>query len=85
MALISGGAVGLCRTDCLYSSLYGNRWFLQNFTEFLGKFCRYSEVQPRIQALRDMEELTEPAQPKHTDKADVQMKDVHFGYGDSEN
>lgn len=31
-----------------------------------------------------MEELTEPAQPKHTDKADVQMKDVHFGYGDSE-
>ena len=31
-----------------------------------------------------MEELTEPAQPKHTDKADMQMKDVHFGYGDSE-
>lgn len=43
-----------------------------------------SEVQPRIQALLDMEELTEPAQPKHTDKADMQMKDVHFGYGDSE-
>jgi len=41
-------------------------------------------VQPRIQALLDMEELTEPAQPKHTDKADMQMKDVHFGYGDSE-
>ena len=31
-----------------------------------------------------MEELPEPAQPKHTDSADVQMKDVHFGYGDSE-
>lgn len=41
-------------------------------------------MQPRIQALLDMEELTEPAQPKHTDKADMQMKDVHFGYGDSE-
>ena len=41
-------------------------------------------MQPRIQALLDMEELTEPAQPKHTDKADMQMTDVHFGYGDSE-
>ena len=28
--------------------------------------------------------MPEPAQPKHTDKADMQMKDVHFGYGDSE-
>ena len=41
-------------------------------------------MQPRIQALLDMEELPEPAQLKHTDSADVQMKDVHFGYGDSE-
>ena len=57
---------------------------LQNFTEFWESFAVISEVQPRIQALLDMEELTEPAQPKHTDKADVQMKDVHFGYGDSE-
>ena len=57
---------------------------LQNFTEFWESFAVISEVQPRIQALLDMEELTEPAQPKHTDKADMQMKDVHFGYGDSE-
>src|SRR5699024_7498095 len=54
------------------------------FTEFWESFAVISEVQPRIQALLDMEELTEPAQPKHTDKADMQMKDVHFGYGDSE-
>lgn len=44
----------------------------------------FPKCSPRIQALLDMEELTEPAQPKHTDKADMQMKDVHFGYGDSE-
>ena len=42
---------------------------LQNFTEFWESFAVISEVQPRIQALLDMEELTEPAQPKHTDKA----------------
>lgn len=71
-------------TDCLYSSLYGNRWFPAKLYRVLGSFAVISEVQPRIQALLDMEELTEPAQPKHTDKADMQMKDVHFGYGDSE-
>ena len=84
MALISGGAVSLAELIvCILLSMaiVGS---LQNFTEFWESFAVISEVQPRIQALLDMEELTEPAQPKHTDKADMQMKDVHFGYGDSE-
>ena len=84
MALISGGAVSLAELIvCILLSMaiVGS---LQNFTEFWESFAVISEVQPRIQALLDMEELTEPAQPKHTDKADMQMKNVHFGYGDSE-
>ena len=84
MALISGGAVSLAELIvCILLSMaiVGS---LQNFTEFWESFAVISEVQPRIQALLDMEELSEPAQPKHTDKADMQMKDVHFGYGDSE-
>ena len=84
MALISDGAVSLAELIvCILLSMaiVGS---LQNFTEFWESFAVISEVQPRIQALLDMEELTEPEQPKHTDKADMQMKDVHFGYGDSE-
>ena len=84
MALISGGAVSLAELIvCILLSMaiVGS---LQNFTEVWESFAVISEVQPRIQALLDMEELSEPAQPKRTDKADVQMKDVHFGYGDSE-
>ena len=84
MALISGGTVSLAELIvCILLSMaiVGS---LQNFTEFWESFAVISEVQPRIQALLDMEELSEPAQPKRTDKADVQMKDVHFGYGDSE-
>ena len=84
MALISGSTVSLAELIvCILLSMaiVGS---LQNFTEFWESFAVISEVQPRIQALLDMEELTEPAQPKHTDKADMQMKDVHFGYGDSE-
>ena len=84
MALISGGAVSLAELIvCILLSMaiVGS---LQNFTEFWESFAVISEVQPRIQALLDMEELPEPAQPKHTDSADVQMKDVHFSYGDSE-
>ena len=84
MALISGSTVSLAELIvCILLSMaiVGS---LQNFTEFWESFAVISEVQSRIQALLDMEELTEPAQPKHTDKADMQMKDVHFGYGDSE-
>ena len=79
MALISGGTVSLAELIvCILLSMaiVGS---LQNFTEFWESFAVISEVQPRIQALLDMEELSEPAQPKRTDKADVQMKDVHFG------
>ena len=84
MALISGGMVSLDELIVcvlLAMAIVGS---LQNFTEFWESFAVISEVQPRIQALLDMEELPEPAQPKYTDSADVQMKDVHFGYGDSE-
>ena len=84
LSVCFGGAVSLAELIvCILLSMaiVGS---LQNFTEFWESFAVISEVQPRIQALLDMEELTEPAQPKHTDKADMQMKDVHFGYGDSE-
>lgn len=57
---------------------------LQTFLDFWESTAVVAEVQPRIQALLDMEELPEPAQPKHGDGADVELKDVHFGYGDSE-
>ena len=84
MALISGGAVSLDELIlCILLSMaiVGS---LQTFTEFWESLAVISEVQPRIQALLNMEELPEPEQPKHTDKTDVQMKDVHFGYRDSE-
>lgn len=61
MALISGGAVSLAELIvCILLSMaiVGS---LQNFTEFWESFAVISEVQPRIQALLDMEELTEPA------------------------
>ena len=79
-ALVSGGAVSLAELIVcvlLSMAIVGS---LQNFTEFWESFAVISEVQPRIQALLDMEELPEPAQPKHTDSADVQMKNVYFGY-----
>ena len=84
MALISGGTVSLAELIvCILLSMaiVGS---LQNFTEFWESFAVISEVQARFQSLLDMEELTEPAEPKHRDNADMQMKDVHFGYGDSE-
>lgn len=84
MALISRNAVSLDELIvCILLSMVivGS---LQTFTEFWESLAVISEVQPRIQALLDMEELEEAATPKHTDGADVEMKDVHFGYGDSE-
>lgn len=84
MALISGGAVSLSKLIvCILLSMaiVGS---LQTFTEFWESLAVITEVQPRIQRLLDMEELPEPSQPKHTNGSDVQMKDVHFGYGDSE-
>ena len=58
--------------------------FSANFFGLLESLAVIAEVQPRIQALLDMEEFPEPKQPKHSSGADVEMKDVHFGYGDSE-
>ena len=84
MALFSGGAVSLSELIlCILLSMaiVGS---LQTFLDFWESTAVVAEVQPRIQALLDMEELPEPAQPKHGDGADVELKDVHFGYGDSE-
>ena len=84
MALFSGGAVSLSELIlCILLSMaiVGS---LQTFLDFWESTAVVAEVQPRIQALLDMEELPEPAHPKHGDGADVELKDVHFGYGDSE-
>lgn len=84
MALFSGGAVSLSELIlCILLSMaiVGS---LQTFLDFWESTAVVAEVQPRIPALLDMEELPEPAQPKHGDGADVELKDVHFGYGDSE-
>mgnify|MGYP005964478287 CR=1 FL=1 len=84
MALASDGAVSLAELIvCILLSM-AMVGALQTFTEFWESLAVISEVQPRIQALLDMEELPAPAQPKRMDGADVQMRDVHFGYGGSE-
>ena len=84
MALFSGGAVSLSELIlCILLSMaiVGS---LQTFLDFWESTAVVAEVQPRIQALLDMEELPEPTQPKHSTGANVELKDVHFGYGDSE-
>ena len=84
MAFFSGGAVSLSELIlCILLSMaiVGS---LQTFLDFWESTAVVAEVQPRIQALLDMEELPEPTQPKHSTGANVELKDVHFGYGDSE-
>ena len=84
MALFSGGAVSLSELIlCILLSMaiVGS---LQTFLDFWESTAVVAEVQPRIQALLDMEELPEPTRPKHSTGANVELKDVHFGYGGSE-
>ena len=84
MALFSGGAVSLSELIlCILLSMaiVGS---LQTFLDFWESTAVVAEVQPRIQALLDMEELPELTQPKHSTGANVELKDVHFGYGGSE-
>ena len=84
MALFSFGAVSLSELIlCILLSMaiVGS---LQTFLDFWESTAVVAEVQPRIQALLDIEELPEPTQPKHSAGANVELKDVHFGYGDSE-
>lgn len=84
MALFSGDAVSLSELIlCILLSMaiVGS---LQTFLDFWESTAVVAEVQPRIQALLDIEELPEPTQPKHSAGANVELKDVHFGYGDSE-
>lgn len=84
MALISRGAVTLPELIlCILLSM-GIVGCMQTLMEFWESLAVISEVQPRVQAMLDMEELPEPADPKPIRNADVQLKDVHFGYGDSE-
>lgn len=84
MALISHGAVTLPELIlCILLSM-GIVGSMQTLTEFFETFSLIAEVQPRIQAMLDMEELSEPSEPRHAKNAQVQLKDVHFGYGDSE-
>ena len=84
MALFSGGAVSLSELIlCILLSMaiVGS---LQTFLDFWESTAVVAEVQPRIQALLDMEELPEPTLPKHSTGANVELKDVHFGYVGSE-
>ena len=77
MALFSGGAVSLSELIlCILLSMaiVGS---LQTFLDFWESTAVVAEVQPRIQALLDMEELPEPTQPKHSTGANVELKDVH--------
>lgn len=84
MALISRDAVTLPELIlCILLSM-GIIGCMQTLMEFWESLAVISEVQPRVQAMLDMEELPKPAAPKHTKGADVQLKDVHFGYGESE-
>ena len=84
MALISGGSVSLTELIiCILLSMaiIGS---LQTLMEFWESLAVIAEVQPRIQALLDMEELPEPEHPKHPKGSEIQLKDIHFGYGENE-
>ena len=57
---------------------------LQKMMEFMENLSAIIEIQPRVQALLDMEEMPEPQQPGHIHGGAVQLKDVHFGYDKTE-
>ncbi len=84
MALILKGAVTLPELIlCILLSMSLVASF-QTLLEFWESLAAINEIQPRVQALLDMEELPEPEAPKHCQGADVELKDVHFGYGERE-
>lgn len=84
MALIARGTVTmpeLILCILLSLSLAGS---MQTLTEFWENIAVIGEVQPRVQALLDMPELPEPEVPEHPQGADVEFRDVHFGYSGAE-
>lgn len=80
MALLSGGAVTLNEVIlCILLSM-GLTGSLQAMIEFWQDIAAIYEIQPRIQALLDAEELPEPKKVMHCTGTDVELKDVHFSY-----
>jgi ABC-type multidrug transport system fused ATPase/permease subunit len=57
---------------------------LQAMIEFWQDIAVIYEVQPRIQALLDTEELPQSKVPRHCSGANVELKDVHFSYDAAE-
>lgn len=57
---------------------------LQKMMEFMENLAAINEIQPRIQALLDMQEMPVPEQPEHIRGGDIALHDVHFGYGNAE-
>lgn len=84
VAILSRGTVTLNEVIlCLLLSM-GLAGSLQAMIEFWQDISAIYEIQPRIQALLDAEELPVPAEPKHPTGAGIELKDVHFSYGDAE-
>lgn len=84
VAILSRGAVTLNEVIlCLLLSM-GLAGSLQAMIEFWQDISAIYEIQPRIQALLDAEELPVPTEPKHPSGAEIELKDVHFSYGDAE-
>ncbi|MDO4281850.1 MAG: ABC transporter ATP-binding protein [Peptococcaceae bacterium] len=57
---------------------------LQTVTEFWENLAVIYDIQPRLQAVLDREELPEAAHPDHPRDASVTFQNVRFGYGDAE-
>lgn len=82
IALLSGGSVTLSEVIlCILLSM-GLAGSLQAMTEFWQNISTIYEIQPRIQALLDAKELPEPAKPAYCKGNDVELKDIHFSYGE---
>ncbi|MFR9216826.1 MAG: ABC transporter ATP-binding protein [Ruthenibacterium sp.] len=84
MALLSHGAIAASDIIlCIILSL-GIAGSMQKLMEFRENMAVLYEIQPQVQALLSMEELPAPETPKHCARFDVELHDVHFGYGENE-
>lgn len=84
MALLSHGAIAASDVIlCIILSL-GIAGSMQKLMEFRENMAVLYEIQPQVQALLSMEELPAPETPKHCARFDVELHDVHFGYGENE-
>ena len=82
--LVSGGSLtlpelilGILLSMSISSSL-------QTMMEFRENLAAIYEIQPRVQELLCMEQLSEPERPEHVRGGDVCLKEVRFGYGETE-